>query len=109
VTESRRTGTGLFVSTGPALAIAGPGLLIIAFIIAGLMLFCICRALGELAVLFPVPGSFIVYFGQFIDPAWGFALGWRYVLTLLAPRMITKSLVMHFLGFFGHRLSSSRE
>jgi amino acid transporter len=109
VTDSSRIGTGLFVSTGTALAVAGPCMLIIVFIIAGLMLFCTCRALGELAVLFPVPGSFIVYFGQFIDPAWGFALGWRYVLTLLAPRIITKSLVMLFLGLFGSRSLSLRE
>ena len=40
------------------------------------MLYCTVHALGELAVLFPVAGSFSAYSTRFIDPAWGFAMGW---------------------------------
>lgn len=36
-------------------------------------------ALGELAVLFPVSGGFYTYSARFIDPSWGFAMGWNYV------------------------------
>ena len=43
------------------------------------MLYCTCHALGELVALFPVPGSFTVYSSRFIDPAWGFAVSWKYV------------------------------
>jgi len=44
------------------------------------MLFCTVHALGELAVAFPIAGAFSVYSSRFIDPAWGFAMGWKYVL-----------------------------
>jgi amino acid transporter len=36
-------------------------------------------ALGELAVMYPVSGGFYVYSTRFIDPSWGFAMGWNYV------------------------------
>ena len=36
-------------------------------------------ALGELAVMFPVSGGFYTYSTRFIDPSWGFAMGWNYV------------------------------
>lgn len=44
------------------------------------MLYCTVHALGELAVLFPVAGSFSTYSTRFLDPAWGFAMGWNYAL-----------------------------
>ena len=36
-------------------------------------------ALGELAVMYPVSGGFYTYSVRFIDPSWGFAMGWNYV------------------------------
>ena len=36
-------------------------------------------ALGELAVMYPVSGGFYTYYTRFIDPSWGFAMGWNYV------------------------------
>jgi amino acid transporter len=70
-------GTGLFVASGKALATGGPASLLISFSLIGLMLYCTVHALGELAVAFPVSGSFSAYSTRFIDPAWGFAMGWK--------------------------------
>lgn len=70
-------GTGLFVGSGQALATGGPASLIISFILTGAMLYCTVHALGEMAVLFPVAGSFSAYSTRFLDPAWGFAMGWK--------------------------------
>lgn len=70
-------GTGLFVGSGSALATGGPASLIIAYGLIGVMLFCTVHALGELAVAFPIAGAFSVYSSRFIDPAWGFAMGWK--------------------------------
>ena len=39
----------------------------------------IVYALGELAVMYPVSGGFYTYSTRFIDPSWGFAMGWNYV------------------------------
>jgi amino acid transporter len=72
-------GSGLFVGSGKALAAGGPASLLIAFSLIGAMLFTTVHALGELAVLFPVAGSFAVYSTRFLDPAWGFAMGWKCV------------------------------
>lgn len=70
-------GTGLFVASGSSLAQGGPASLLIAYAIIGIMLYCTVHALGEMAVLFPVAGSFSAYSTRFLDPAWGFAMGWK--------------------------------
>lgn len=61
----------------------GPASVLIAYALIGCMLFCTVHALGEMAVLFPVAGSFAHYSTRFIDPAWGFAMGWNYALQWL--------------------------
>lgn len=66
-----RSGTGLFVGSGSALATGGPASIVIAWGLVGAMLYCTVHALGELAVLFPIAGAFSVYSSRFIDPAWG--------------------------------------
>lgn len=76
-------GTGLFVGSGKVLEAGGPASLLIAYGLIGCMLYCTVHALGELAVLFPVSGSFAHYSTRFIDPAWGFAMGWNYALQWL--------------------------
>jgi amino acid transporter len=76
-------GTGLFVGSGSALVTGGPGALVIDYVIIGFMLFNVCMALGELSVVFPVSGSFAAHGTRFLDPAWGFAMGWNYALSWL--------------------------
>jgi yeast amino acid transporter len=65
------------VTSGAALSTGGPAALIIAFAVIGVLMFCTVQALGEMAVLFPVAGSFSAYSTRFLDPAWGFAMGWK--------------------------------
>lgn len=92
-------GTGLFVSSGSALALGGPASLLIAFGLIGIMLWCTIHALGELAVLFPIAGSFSVYSSRFIDPAWGFAMGWNYALGWLVAiplEVVSASLTLSY-------------
>ncbi|OTA98597.1 hypothetical protein M426DRAFT_325865 [Hypoxylon sp. CI-4A] len=73
-------GAGFFVGSGSALASGGPASLLIDFLIIGIMMFNVVYALGELAVMYPVSGGFYTYATRFIDPAWGFAMGWNYVI-----------------------------
>ncbi|KJZ72016.1 Amino-acid permease inda1 [Hirsutella minnesotensis 3608] len=72
-------GAGFFVGSGSALSKGGPGSVFIDFLIIGIMMFNVVYALGELSVLYPVSGGFYTYSARFIDPAWGFAMGWNYV------------------------------
>lgn len=79
----KHAGTGLFVGSGKALQQGGPASLLIAFSLIGCMLFSTVQALGEMAVLLPVAGSFSAYSTRFLDPAWGFAMGWNYAVQWL--------------------------
>ncbi|EEP81219.1 amino-acid permease inda1 [Uncinocarpus reesii 1704] len=72
-------GAGLFVGSGGALADGGPATLLIDFFIIGVMMFNVVFALGELAIMYPISGGFYTYSTRFIDPSWGFAMGWNYV------------------------------
>ncbi|OIW27790.1 amino-acid permease inda1 [Coniochaeta ligniaria NRRL 30616] len=73
-------GAGLFVGTGSALRRGGPASLLIDYIIIGVMMFNVVMALGELALLYPVSGGFYTLVTRFVDPSWGFAMGWNYFL-----------------------------
>lgn len=42
-------------------------------------MFNVVYALGEMAMLYPISGGFYTYSVRFIDPSWGFAMGWNYV------------------------------
>lgn len=70
-------GTGLFVASGRALQLGGPASVLIAYSFIGAMLYFTVQALGELAVAFPVAGSFSAFSTRFLDPSWGFAMGWK--------------------------------
>jgi amino acid transporter len=70
-------GTGLFVASGRALSQGGPASLLLAYLIVGVMVWCTMQALGEMAVVFPVAGSFSAFSTRFLDPSWGFAMGWK--------------------------------
>ncbi|KAH9886340.1 amino acid permease/ SLC12A domain-containing protein [Xylariomycetidae sp. FL2044] len=84
-------GAGFFVGSGGALATGGPASLLIDFIIIGIMMFNVVYALGELAVMYPVSGGFYTYATRFIDPSWGFAMGWNYVFqwVIVVPLELT--------------------
>lgn len=72
-------GTGLFLGAGTAISKAGPSL-ILAYALAGLVIFFIMRALGELLMYRPVSGSFSEYAREFVGPFAGFVTGWTYWL-----------------------------
>ena len=91
----------MFVGSGKALANGGPASLLIAFSLVGAMLYCTVHALGEMAVAFPVAGSFSAYSTRFLDPAWGFAMGWNYALqwlVVLPLETVAASITIEYWG-----------
>ncbi|KYK59078.1 amino acid permease [Drechmeria coniospora] len=76
-------GTGLFVTSGLALYESGPACMLLAYVFTGALQFCTMQSLGELVVTFPIAGSFSVFSTRFLDPSWGFAMGWNYALQWL--------------------------
>ncbi|EWC47308.1 hypothetical protein DRE_03427 [Drechslerella stenobrocha 248] len=73
-------GGGLFSGSGTALASGGPGSMMICYSFVAALMWCTMQALAELAVVYPVAGSFAAYSIRFIDPAWGFAQNYTYAL-----------------------------
>lgn len=70
-------GVGLFLGSATAIKTAGPALAF-SYLIGGLVIFIIMRALGELAVAYPVAGSFSAYANNFLGPLAGHVTGWTY-------------------------------
>ncbi|KAI0124647.1 amino acid permease [Xylariales sp. AK1849] len=92
-------GTGLFVASGRALQLGGPASLLVAYSFVGAMLYFTVQALGELAVAFPVAGSFSAFSTRFLDPSWGFAMGWNYALqwvVVLPLEIIAASITISY-------------
>ncbi|QPG73287.1 amino acid permease [Brettanomyces nanus] len=92
-------GTGLFVGSGSALGSGGPAALLIGWMLTGLMMYCTVQAMGELAVTFPVSGSFVQYNTRFISPVWGFCMAWNYAmqwLVVLPLELVAASLTIKY-------------
>ncbi|OJK01221.1 hypothetical protein ASPACDRAFT_77045 [Aspergillus aculeatus ATCC 16872] len=91
-------GTGLFISSGTALAEAGPAGALIAYAFVGSIVYSVMCSLGEMATYIPVPGAFTSYAARLVDPSLGFAMGWiywfnwasTYAVELTATGMIVK-------------------
>lgn len=92
-------GTGLFVASGSAISQAGPLGALVAYIAIGIMVFFLMTSLGEMATYMPLTGSFATYANKFVDPAFGFAMGWNYWFNwavTLAVDAATVGVVMNY-------------
>ncbi|MFD6322772.1 amino acid permease [Streptomyces sp. NPDC058442] len=79
-------GVGLFLGAGANIAKAGPSLIIM-YALAGVIIFFIMRALGELLLYRPVSGSFAAYSREFLGPFFGYFTGWTYWLMWIVTGM----------------------
>ncbi|KAG0688571.1 glyceraldehyde-3-phosphate dehydrogenase 1 [Pichia californica] len=100
-------GTGLFVGSGTALMTGGPASLIICYFLIGTMIFCTVQALGELAVAYPVAGSFLILTSRFISPIWGFCMAWNYILQwlILLPLELVASAIT--IGYWNDKINAA--
>lgn len=92
-------GTGLFLASGGAIHTAGPGGALVAYAAIGLMVYFLMTGLAEMASFMPVTGSFRVYASRFIDPSFGFAIGWNYWYNwavTIAAELAAVVLIMKF-------------
>ncbi|WP_314646245.1 APC family permease [uncultured Microbacterium sp.] len=76
-------GAGVFSVWGPALDVAGSGLLV-ALAIAALVAYCNASASAQLAAVHPVAGGTYAYARAEIGPWWGFVAGWGFVIGKIA-------------------------
>jgi amino acid transporter len=72
------------ISSGSALARAGPAPVLISYSVVGFLVYLVMCALGEMAAWLPLGSGFTGYATRFCDPALGFALGWTYWFKYMA-------------------------
>ncbi len=92
-------GTGLFLASGASISSAGPGGALVSYGLIGIMVFFLMTSLGEMATHLPVSGSFGTYAARYVDPAFGFALGWNYWLnwaTCIAAELVAAAILMKY-------------
>ncbi|KAM0417469.1 hypothetical protein ACHAPT_012533 [Fusarium lateritium] len=92
-------GTALFMSIGGVLIKAGPGGLLLAFIVYNVFLAMLNNCIAEMVIYMPVSGGFIRMAGKWVDDALGFMVGWNFFLYLMViiPFEITAlSLVLSY-------------
>ena len=70
-------GTGLFLGSGKSIQMAGPSI-IFAYLLIGIALFFVMRALGELLLSNTNYTSFTEFATEYIGPWAGFVTGWTY-------------------------------
>jgi amino acid transporter, AAT family len=70
-------GVGLFYGSSATIQMAGPAI-VISYLVGGLVIFTIMRALGEMAVEEPVSGSFSTYANRYLGAFAGYFTGWTY-------------------------------
>ncbi|WP_409273473.1 amino acid permease [Neobacillus sp. SCS-31] len=70
-------GVGLFYGSSATIKLAGPAV-VLSYLVGGIVIFAIMRALGEMAVAEPVSGSFSSYANRYLGPFAGYLTGWTY-------------------------------
>ncbi|MCI1864913.1 MAG: amino acid permease [Bifidobacterium sp.] len=92
-------GTGLFWGSSESIQLAGPGILI-AYLIGGLAIFMIVRALSEMSVEDPKSGAFSYYATRYWSKRAGFVSGWNYWFNYILVSMVELSVVGSFVNYW---------
>ncbi|KAF9925252.1 hypothetical protein FBU30_004944 [Linnemannia zychae] len=89
-------GTGLFLTSGKAIATAGPLGALLAYVVIGVWLAFVCQAIGEIATLLPLPGGFTSWGSRFFDEAFSFQMTYCYLTNwlLTVPAELSASSVI---------------
>ncbi|WP_331769985.1 amino acid permease (plasmid) [Embleya sp. NBC_00888] len=90
-------GAGLFVGSGSVIKTAGPAA-IVSYCLAGALVLCTMRMLGEMVVARPSSGSFSDYARSAIGPWAGFTIGWLYwyyYVIIVAVEAVAGAAILH--------------
>jgi histidine transporter len=92
-------GTGLFYGSAETIQTAGPAVLL-AYLAAGIVVFIVMRALGEMAVRHPVAGSFARYADRYLSPRVAFLTGWTFVFEMIVVAIADMTAVGQYMGMW---------
>lgn len=92
-------GTGLFYGSATTIKLAGPAITL-SYIIGGIAIFFIMRALGEMSVYEPVSGTFSHYAYRYWGSFPGFLSGWNYWFNYVVVSMAELTAVGAYINFW---------
>ena len=93
-------GTGLFLGSGKSISLTGPSIIFV-YILVGVIMFFLMRAIGEMMYRDPSQHTFINFITRYLGNGWGHFAGWTYwaALVLLGMTEIT-AVSTYFITFF---------
>jgi lysine-specific permease len=92
-------GTGIFLASGYAISVAGPGGALAAYMIMSIIVYFLMTSLGEMSTYRPSAGSFCDYSTLYVGKSFGFAMGYNYWLNwaiTIAAEISAAALVMSY-------------
>lgn len=92
-------GVGLFLGSATAIELAGPSVLL-TYLIGGIAIYFVMRALGEVSVAYPVSGAFSAHAARFLGPVWGYLTGWTYWYMWMVTCMAELTAVGIYMNFW---------
>lgn len=103
-------GTGIFLASGYAIAIGGPGGALAAYSLMAIVVYFLMTSLGEMSVFKPSSGSFCEYSKLYVGPSFGFAMGYNYwlnwAITIAAEISAAALIVGFWFPHFNHLVFS---
>lgn len=91
-------GVGLFMGAAATIKWTGPSVLV-AYAFAGLLLYLVMRALGEMLYIDPTTGSFVNYANKYIHPLAGYLTAWSNIfqwLVVSTSEVIAVGAYLHY-------------
>ena len=92
-------GTGLFLGAGSSIALTGPSIVLV-YLITGLFMFFMMRAMGEMLYQDPSQHTFISFISKYVGRGWGYFAGWSYWLSLIFIGMAEITAVGKYFQFW---------
>ena len=92
-------GVGLFMGSASTIQWTGPSVLI-AYSIAGVFLYLIMRALGEILYVHPVEGSFAQFANTYMHPVFGYLTAWANIFQYVVVGMSEVIAIGTYLHFW---------
>lgn len=92
-------GTGLFYGASDSIGAAGPAV-IVSYLVGGVIIYLVMRALGEMSVHNPTSGAFSEYAHDYWGDLAGFVSGWNYWFNYIAVSMAELSVVGIYVNYW---------
>jgi len=92
-------GTGLFLGAGRSISTAGPAILLV-YIITGLFMFWMMRALGEMLLTDPDQTTFVAFIEKYLGKRTGFVIGWTYWIGWITIAMAEVTAISTYMKYW---------